>query len=420
MVQGRLIQVNVSRGGVPKLPVESARVTRGGVEGDRQRDVTVHGGPHRAVSILSIEAIERVRAEGHPIGPGTTGENLTTAGFDVSRLPVGTRLEIGDEAVIELSGVANPCRTIRHSFRELRFGRLGVATHPADSRMYARVLAEGTVLPGDPIRVLPPADDEAERFTIAERLEAAERASALAVWRAAADAGVAVHILDDGELAAAAAPNLAGPVFNAALGFANLPHLVEVGVRFFASHRVTGWIWADEPPWPEAIADAAAVYAGGPPDAVPSPSDAADGLVVRELPRSEVGPWSAVLAAAAGLPPEVANAFVALEPGLARATHHHRFVAELGGRPVGAGSLHTHRGVGWLRAGAVLPEARGRGIHRALIEARTAHASRIGCQLVGASANEDGTSARNLERLRLRTVATRRRYRVEGAAGASA
>ena len=95
MSDGSVVQVNVSPGGVPKHPVEAARVTSAGVEGDRQREVTVHGGPHRAVSLLGIEAIQRVAAEGHPIGPGTTGENLTVAGFDVSALPLGTRLRVG-------------------------------------------------------------------------------------------------------------------------------------------------------------------------------------------------------------------------------------------------------------------------------------------------------------------------------------
>ena len=143
MSDGRVVQVNVSAGGVPKRPVEAARIGRLGVDGDRQAAATVHGGPHRAVSILGVEAIRRVAAEGHPIAPGTTGENLTIEGFDVSALPVGTRLEIGDDVLLELSGTANPCRTIRHSFADLRFGRLAAAAHPADSRMYARVLREG-------------------------------------------------------------------------------------------------------------------------------------------------------------------------------------------------------------------------------------------------------------------------------------
>ena len=95
MADGELLHVNVSPGGVPKLPIPEGEVTRFGVVGDRQADATVHGGPHRAVSILGIEAIRRVAAEGHPIAPGTAGENLTVSGFDVSSLPLGTRLAIG-------------------------------------------------------------------------------------------------------------------------------------------------------------------------------------------------------------------------------------------------------------------------------------------------------------------------------------
>src|SRR6187455_3476035 len=173
MTPGRLLHVNVSSGGVPKLAVPEARITRFGVEGDRQHNVTVHGGPHRAVSILGIEAIQRVAAEGHPIAPGTTGENLTTEGFDVSLLPAGTRLAIGDEVVLELVSPADPCRTIRHSFRDHRFSRLGRATHAADSRMYARVLREGTVRPGDAIVVSPRVGDEADRIVEASRLDRA-------------------------------------------------------------------------------------------------------------------------------------------------------------------------------------------------------------------------------------------------------
>lgn len=225
MVEGKLLQVNVSDGGVPKLPVETARVTALGVEGDRQASDTVHGGPHRAVAILGIEAIRRVAAEGNPIGPGTTGENLTTEGFDVSLLPAGTRLAIGDDVVLEISQPTNPCRTIRHSFSDLRFGRLSMKAHPADSRMYARVLREGVVRAGDPIRLEPPAGDDATQFEVADRLDQAERESAVAFWRAAIAAGHRVDVLDDGEIAVAASATLPGPAFNMALGFAHLPNL---------------------------------------------------------------------------------------------------------------------------------------------------------------------------------------------------
>ena len=413
MSRGRLLQVNVSPGGVPKHPVPEARVTALGVEGDRQRETTVHGGPHRAVSILGIEAIRRVAAEGHPIAPGTTGENLTIEGLDVSSMPVGTRLRIGDEVVVELSGPADPCRTIRHSFRDLRFGRLGIATHPDDSRMYARVVREGVVRADDPITVSAPVDDAAERHLLARRLDRAERSSSLAVWQAAADAGHGVAIVDDGDLAIVAGPSLPGPVFNQALGFADMPHLLDRARDHFATHRTTGWVWTDAPPEPDAEADGVAVYAGLDP-ATLARGSRPHGLIVRELRRDEVATWAPVVAESAGLPPAVARAFADLEPHLARAVHHHRFIAELDGRPVGAGSLHTHHHAGWLRAGTVLPAHRGLGIQRALIEERILAARRLGCDLVGASATEGSSSARNLERVGAATVAVRRRYRIAG------
>lgn len=415
MSDGRLLHLNVSSGGVPKLPIDGARITELGVDGDRQREATVHGGPHRAVSILGIEAIRRVAAEGHPIGPGTTGENLTTEGFDVSSLPVGTRLEIGDEVVLELSGPANPCRTIRHSFSDLRFGRVGIVAHPSDSRMYARVLRVGTVRPGDPIRLLPPVDDTAARHQVGVRLREAERTSTLALWSSAVDGGARCAIVDDGDLAIAAAPDLPGPLFNLGLGFASLPNLVGMAVEHFAAHRVTGWVWAEAAPWPNAIVDSTAVYGArvlGPDDSDELPDPSLAGLVIRRLERDEVGPWARIVVEAAELPAPVADAWTALEPHLAHRAHDHRFLAEVDGVPVGTGALHTHHQVGWLRAGTVLPAFRGRGIQQALIAARIAHARRLGCDLVGASANQGGSSARNMERAGMSTVAVLRRYRV--------
>src|SRR5688572_29367807 len=91
---GRVLQVSISRGGVPKLPIPIARVTTLGLDGDAHREDTVHGGPHRAVCLLAMEAIERMQADGHPIEPGSAGENLTTTGIEWSLLPVGTRARI--------------------------------------------------------------------------------------------------------------------------------------------------------------------------------------------------------------------------------------------------------------------------------------------------------------------------------------
>src|SRR5215217_6827251 len=93
---GSVHQISVSQGGVPKLPVPSATVTATGVEGDRHRNPRIHGGPQRAVCLFSLEVIERLRTEGHPIAPGTAGENVTLAGLNWSLVRPGVRLRLGD------------------------------------------------------------------------------------------------------------------------------------------------------------------------------------------------------------------------------------------------------------------------------------------------------------------------------------
>jgi MOSC domain-containing protein YiiM len=79
---GRVVSINRSAGGVPKLAAPEAFVSVDGVEGDRQRDERHHGGRDRAVSLFSLERILALRAQGHPIAPGTTGENVTVEGID--------------------------------------------------------------------------------------------------------------------------------------------------------------------------------------------------------------------------------------------------------------------------------------------------------------------------------------------------
>jgi MOSC domain-containing protein YiiM len=153
---GRVVQVNVNpRGGVPKFAVPTAELTRDGVRGDRQRDRRFHGGPTRAVSLYAIERIEALRAEGHPIGPGTTGENLTLAGIDWGALRVGDRLRVGEWVELEITAYTVPCSNIEESFADGAFTRISQKLHPGWSRLYARVIAEGAVRAGDPVEHLP-------------------------------------------------------------------------------------------------------------------------------------------------------------------------------------------------------------------------------------------------------------------------
>jgi MOSC domain-containing protein YiiM len=151
---GYVHQLNCSRGGVPKLPVEEARLTRDGLAGDVQAKPFIHGGAERALSLYSLELIETLRAEGHPISPGTAGENVTVAGLDWSKLSPGSRLAVGDEVVIEITKYANPCPTITASFAGGDFKRISQKLRPGESRLYARVISEGTLRAGQTVRVL--------------------------------------------------------------------------------------------------------------------------------------------------------------------------------------------------------------------------------------------------------------------------
>lgn len=159
---GVVHQISRSQGGVPKLPVSCARVTRDGLEGDRQANLKFHGGPERALCLFALERIEELRAEGHPIGPGTTGENITTEGLEWASLAPGAVLRIGAEVEIEIASYTAPCKNIAGSFRDGRFVRISQKVRPGDSRLYARVLRGGRICVGDPIRVRPPRGSDVE------------------------------------------------------------------------------------------------------------------------------------------------------------------------------------------------------------------------------------------------------------------
>jgi MOSC domain-containing protein YiiM len=153
MGDARIVQISVSPGGVPKRAVEAARVTTLGLEGDGHRFPEEHGGPERALCLFSLEVIERLREEGHPIAPGTIGENLTLEGIDWRAVVPGTRLALGTEVVAEVTRFTTPCRTIAASFVGNTYSRVSHVRHPGWSRVYARVLREGTLHRGDGVRI---------------------------------------------------------------------------------------------------------------------------------------------------------------------------------------------------------------------------------------------------------------------------
>jgi len=403
---------------VPKLPVERAWVGTLGLDGDAHRDNTVHGGPHQAVCLYAIEAIERLQSEGHPVEPGSVGENLTTAGIEWSLLPVGSRARIGETLELEVSSSTTPCKTQTHNFRDGHFSRISIALHPSDSRMYARVLREGEVKPGDEITILPPPPgSRATEELLLDRLDAIEAKSSVAAWQAAVDSGFDVRIAHDGDLWMSASPEIHGPAFNRASGLARMPHLVDMATQFYDENHCPGWLIAEAPPWPGAVVGVTINVFAATPDEIRTANPVA-GLAIRPIRPEDGATVQAIHAqtGSIGAEDDQANAWAHVYEKLA--THPHRtvFLAELNGEPVGAASVHVSGKAGWLRGASVIPSARGRGIQRALIHERVRVARDHDCDLVGAWAEPDGPSALNLEQMGLRAIGTRGQYPYQPAA----
>ena len=140
-----------------------------GVEGDAHAGTTVQhlsrvrrdpSAPNlRQVHLIHSELFDDMGRRGHTVPPGGLGENITTTGVDLLGLSRGTRLEIGDQALIEITGLRNPCVQING----LSDGLMKELVHVDDSGETVRlagvmsiVLRGGVVRPGDGIRVIRP------------------------------------------------------------------------------------------------------------------------------------------------------------------------------------------------------------------------------------------------------------------------
>lgn len=169
----RVLAVSLAKGHhFSKTPSLSIRLLAGlGVEGDAHMGETVKhlylkrknpDAPNlRQVHLMHQELFDEVAAKGFSVKPGDLGENITTQGIDLLGLSTGTRLHLGDEAVIEVTGLRNPC----HQIEDFQKGLLAevfeknreTMTLVRKSGIMSIVLTGGDVRPGDPIRVEPPA-----------------------------------------------------------------------------------------------------------------------------------------------------------------------------------------------------------------------------------------------------------------------
>jgi MOSC domain-containing protein YiiM len=145
-----------------------------GVEGDAHMGEKVQHRSHirkqgpnipnlRQVHLIHEELFDELRAAGFELRPGVLGENVTTHGVDLLALPAGTRLKLGAEAVVEITGLRNPCRQIeafRPGLLSAVLGRDPQGNLIRKTGVMAVVLAGGDVTAGDAVTVTLPLGDQ--------------------------------------------------------------------------------------------------------------------------------------------------------------------------------------------------------------------------------------------------------------------
>jgi MOSC domain-containing protein YiiM len=151
---GRVVAVNRSE----KKTVRKPRGDRGTLVLDRGFDGDAHAGDwHRQVSLLASESIAEMQAKGLDVDAGDFAENITTEGVELSTLPVGSIIKIGDEVVLEVSQVGKTCHT-----KCAIFYQAGDCVMPREG-IFAVVRTAGDVAAGDVVEVTELGDGTCDR-----------------------------------------------------------------------------------------------------------------------------------------------------------------------------------------------------------------------------------------------------------------
>ena len=152
-MSAKVTGLHISRGGVPKTPVHSLTVTNNGCQGDDQADKKHHGGRNKAICLFQQEILDSLSANGHPISPGSTGENILIDGIDIGKIGIDTCLRIGEVEII-VTQDGTPCKTIRNSFINGEFNKIAHRRYPDCTRWYASVNVTGTITVGDLVELI--------------------------------------------------------------------------------------------------------------------------------------------------------------------------------------------------------------------------------------------------------------------------
>ena len=147
--QGKVVAVCVSdRTGIPKHDVGTGMLkVDWGIEGDAHA-----GNWHRQVSLLAMESIDKMRAKGLKVRPGSFAENITTEGIELYTLPVGTRMRLG-AALAEVTQIGKVCHDKCAIYR-----LAGDCVMPREG-IFVRILEPGAVSVGDAVTILPASEE---------------------------------------------------------------------------------------------------------------------------------------------------------------------------------------------------------------------------------------------------------------------
>jgi MOSC domain-containing protein YiiM len=160
---GLLAQISRSKGGLPKLAVPGpVMLGPAGIEGDWQLNRKYHGGPDKAILMVSGDLLNNLNAAGFHVVYGSIGENFTVTGLDPHNWRAGQHYRIGEDAVIELTTLRTPCSNlhvygtpIKAELYDARCKAGDVSSpHWAHGGFYARVIRPGLVIAGAPVTLL--------------------------------------------------------------------------------------------------------------------------------------------------------------------------------------------------------------------------------------------------------------------------
>ncbi len=142
---GKVVAVCISeKKGTQKVEVAEVKLVEDhGIERD------AHAGPgHRQVSLLALESADTMRKKGLDIDSGDFGENIVTEGLDLKRLQPGTRLKMGNAALLEITQIGKECHD-----RCIIYYKAGDCIMPREG-VFTRVLTGGTVHVGDEVKII--------------------------------------------------------------------------------------------------------------------------------------------------------------------------------------------------------------------------------------------------------------------------